>query len=954
MTGALPAHDSALWRDRSAASAYLETLGGRDSLDDAGREFLLFCFRASDPAIYQPAALSAGRLAGRDDALRGALEAYARAIGADLTRPAALNGRRSARRLSLVLAGAAAGGAGPAHWSEQPFEPAAELKSPPAPADMANMMLALTRLCAAGQTAFTAQADALLDQAADAPSSLREAHAARRFALLLAERARGAAPGARSVLSRALDGASALAADAPDDIAARLESLRLMSELARAVIESPALAGPELASAPEAFRLSGQIWARRAGVPAPDWTAIDVANGGVLEQVRRREAQGTSVQAQLECLDWLSAPLAGEGEWRWLAPEERAALMHMLMDQLRHDPPAPERARALALRRQLATGEDGLLSAVLLRLIALEGAGADPLVDYPLVHAITDPASLAALAPSQAQSGRADLIADAVENRLRLMLMSREDYDPAPWLLLILARKPVPGFLQHLRRLCEGRRYETARGEDYPLSALLARLSVLDGGETDAPRSASPLAEGAISLSGALAALADPAEPLDDAVPALADLIDHPEAGDGASLTGLIRAVQTAPGLMIAGPDAPVRPGEADTFATRLSELAGRLRARLRWLSPDAWLKADAARAGLSELAGLLRDISARAGPVLPGGIDRPLAGSCAALAARVEARAHAVTRLDAAWQDGERSLKTLLDAAGEEVDATGCRLAAVILDCLSPSVPLGPASSDIPVSPDPARIDAHWTQGRAQLDAALTLSIAGAQWTGAVQRLWAGLLRAAMEDQHEGRARALLLDARYRAIRRDAASALLVRTARLWCLDRYRPWSAFALARDLAAGAGEKPPGVISVLPAQGARLAPLWTCLLIGAILMLDFGDAWRTMAEDGDARGVAITFAIGLAGACAYLFHHLAQRSAPEPGRNRAAWRLSVAVRALGVAGACLAYALGVTALLWLLLSGTDEVVRGPYAALHIIVWAGFSLFIGVFFGLIARRN
>ena len=119
--------------------------------------------------------------------------------------------------------------------------------------------------------------------------------------------------------------------------------------------------------------------------------------------------------------------------------------------------------------------------------------------------------------------------------------------------------------------------------------------------------------------------------------------------------------------------------------------------------------------------------------------------------------------------------------------------------------------------------------------------------------------------------------------------------------------------------------------------------------------FGDAWRAMAEDGDVRGVTITFAIGLAGACAYLFYHLAQRCTPEPGtRTRRPAPVSRHTGPWRWRERAFFYALGVTALLWLLLSGTDEVVRGPYASLHIIVWAGFSLFIGVFFGLVAKRN
>lgn len=51
-------------------------------------------------------------------------------------------------------------------------------------------------------------------------------------------------------------------------------------------------------------------------------------------------------------------------------------------------------------------------------------------------------------------------------------------------------------------------------------------------------------------------------------------------------------------------------------------------------------------------------------------------------------------------------------------------------------------------------------------------------------------------------------------------------------------------------------------------------------------------------------------------------------------------------------CLVVTGTLTTMLWFLLSGTGAVVEGPGAVLHVVVWTGFALFVGVFFGLIAE--
>ena len=175
----------------------------------------------------------------------------------------------------------------------------------------------------------------------------------------------------------------------------------------------------------------------------------------------------------------------------------------------------------------------------------------------------------------------------------------------------------------------------------------------------------------------------------------------------------------------------------------------------------------------------------------------------------------------------------------------------------------------------------------------------------------------------------------------------------RRWLLDRYRPLVAHRIDGELARARGEAVPWVGSAIAGFAAHYVAYWIGLLIGAILLLDFGDAWTEMAAQGDVPGIMVTFVIGIVGTYAYLLYGLSRRARRPTAKYRLAFWSSLAARSGGMLALCLAYTLLVTTGLWFLLSGTDAVVHGALAVGHVIVWAGFALFIGIFFGLIAKQ-
>jgi len=227
------------------------------------------------------------------------------------------------------------------------------------------------------------------------------------------------------------------------------------------------------------------------------------------------------------------------------------------------------------------------------------------------------------------------------------------------------------------------------------------------------------------------------------------------------------------------------------------------------------------------------------------------------------------------------------------------------------------------------------------------------AVWLEAVAQHWTRLVERGITEGLETRVARLVRDRAGARLRLLPGIDATLERARLWLFDCYRLVDAARVTRTLRLRRGE---GGLRTLPHEMAAFflhySAVWLALLVGAILMLDFGDAWTAMAEAGDYRGVGITFGLGVLGAFGYVTAELHARVRDAPGDRVWANRGARVLRSLAFVGVCLAWSVAVVGLLWWLLSGTDEVVQGAGAVLHIVVWSGFSLFVGIFFGLIAK--
>ena len=228
-------------------------------------------------------------------------------------------------------------------------------------------------------------------------------------------------------------------------------------------------------------------------------------------------------------------------------------------------------------------------------------------------------------------------------------------------------------------------------------------------------------------------------------------------------------------------------------------------------------------------------------------------------------------------------------------------------------------------------------------------------EWIKNLTSSWNYLAEEAVSDKFEKRARILLDEPILKPVRMHPNCRDNLMMLRKWFFDLLSPRYALKTRQNIeSAGKTSVFTGIFSELADFAKHYMFMWVAILIGAILMLDFGDAFMAMAEIQDIPGIIATSLMGVLGAYLYLYFTLDQRTAHAPEDNKIRNISEQMVRSGIFLGFCLIFTLAVTSFFWYLLSGTDEVIHGDGAWLHIIVWAGFALFVGVFFSLIAKRN
>ncbi len=983
--------------DREELRLRLDAVAGSPHWSEQLASFVTFFFRASVADLYQPAAVALGRHLHRSESLRSYIAGYSKDRGVALDKPVKLGGGRTQRRVLIMLSAARGmpdSGLGLAPMPLKTESGGRRAELPEIASDLAVTLQAIALLVDGSPD--DDQARAIAEDALDRTPAIVPGQAGRtvlqRYGALLLRCPGGSTPDRwRRMFLAQLEHLRSRPGEA---YAERVAGLIRADELLRTgallddawgavalgvVVE----ACPPLERAFFASRML--LWRRRERGGDPSWreAAIDASEGtaqpgraegvtvaGVVGWVCRsaaaREADrslfaGAEAEPpELVLLDRLLSCIESRERWAAFDDQTRALLTALLLDAARHLDAGSGAAATLRRRGVIAPQSDGagagdaLLSLVLLRVLNWGGAGASSFVDVRTIHRIDDARVLLALLPSGERSPVLSVIADAMEHQLRWRLRREASFAPDALLRMALVRRPHASFFESLWGVCTGRTYKDSKGEEVDVPRLVADAAAdarWRSEATPAPvfADAGDRADGQ-RLRAELASLAEDAPDLRERVLRLAGLIGDPSGERAASrgtLIGLLEqtGAQHEPFALYGYPAWSV-----GTLAELEGELAKEL-ARARVLVsrslPETWSGLNASREALLSVRASLDRIAGELVAALPR-VEAALLGSAVASMHRELSRwAELLGEIAEAWSEASMQRAD----AGELVSAMA-RVAAVdavtvrrhLLGVLWRSAQAGAADAEAPSEAFGVR--------RALLDGLLVHGV----YTGAsddremlceiATETWVSLLQDACGRNEEARVVALIEAPRYSELRRRPLAADAMRDASKWCLDRYLTGPASSIARDLDPLARRR-----GALGRLAVHYSTVWVSLLIGAIFMLDFGDAWTEMAENRDALGIAITFAAGIAGAFGYIYWNLRRKSSLSPGQSVSEQRASHRRRAAAFAGVCLLYSLAATGGLWLLLSGTDAVVKGAGAIGHIIVWSGFAMFVGVFFGLIA---
>ena len=992
--------------DRGELAARLEVLCATDAWDESLAPFVTFFFRASVADLYQPAALAMGRHLHHSAALRKYLQRFAGDRGIALDQPVQLNGKRRSRRILLALAAASGTDVPEFQLTREPIaRQGKQAVIPENAADLSVVLLALQvqREALPDETAMDALCQGTLAQITQLPLERVSRATVQRFGELLpacgdaaasiwhkqyerevaAMRSLPAGRFGRRVaglyriddLLRYLaawphDRAAPLVRDmverSPHDLAALFALARWSLWHARQQTDDPLPVTHASEGLPASGPLTPSSVLKRINALARDGRAGD--------QLHDDELFSPPVsEHQLILVDDLSRSLAQREAWLSHSERERALYAMLLLDLVQHDPRPSAQLNSRLIQQGIDAGDvhepdDGgsnTAARLLLRLLTWEPPGAEELIDLRTLHRIDDARTLLALLPSHRNSPLLSGLVDAFEHQLRWKLRHEEHFSPERFLALLEIREPHRSFFPALAALCDGRTFHRTDGTDVDVLSMVQRHAeetATIGTDDDFGRSLARLCERLQAL------LEETDEDLPAHLEQLVETIGEAAAGQPGrpgTVLGVLRALHGEQRAVLQDGYPAWSDRSLNRWQRELAPDLLRIMTLAHALLPPDWHNGDEVREAVASLRSIL-DLHLIQ-------LARSLPRFEAAQLRRVQMRCDAALH---AWGEAvEQVLGQWPESAlrKDQLDFDACATAFAEIGRIEHDLLRGhlvrifwQSLRHWATERATGKVDA-WKLERDLLDQSLSRELHEANETAAMAHwtetdrtrmthsqvaLWCDLAERATERNEEQRVLQLAETERYAPLRTNAAAAGTVRLLRQWCLDRYLLRSSAALRNDLRRQAGKPRRGMLTECAAFFGNFSAVWLAMLIGAIFMLDFGDAWTDMADPdiADVRGITITFLIGLGGAFGYIVWNLRQKSGLSPGEASWPRRRVQLVRASAFAGLCLLYTLLVVTGMWWLLSRTDAVVEGVWAIGHIIVWAGFAMFAGVFLGLL----
>ncbi len=975
--------------DREEIRLRLQAILGFKTFDNSLVPFVLFFFRASDPVVYQTAAQIAGKWLHVDRDLQKYIAQYAKLKKVDLNEPIQFNGQRARRRLLITLAEHYAVHGPSLDLDGNIFSLSYTLdvdslikKLPQSQLDISILMLTLSILYKHGDNKARELSKILLQLPQSDTFSIQswDRNIIRIWGILLSVFPDGNE--AKQDIWKAYLQKSLNFLNDTRTFTDRLRSLYRVDEILRSAVFNFDLSTKFIDSLfpPDSsvdiclfckIRLIHWLYREKSLENITSKVLLDtreLSNSTVL-QFLQRDIQLHNDQDHLNAFLSLSEVISSNTRWRSQSLTERTWSAFFLLDFSVHcqSMPADELNQLITIisaEIDFSVPVDEcsklhiVLSAVLNRLISAEQTAKGNIPDGKLIHKISDEFLLLELLPSETDTGLLPVLADAFENQIRLLLTTDPAFKLDHYLYQISIREPNRKFYRYIKELSRERSYSNTKNEPAYFSEKIQFLYQQSGSNQvlEVPKE---LSDNRFWTSLQTIRQRLHHAGLSDDLFSLINTFERELDGTGAenitpesTLHDLVNIVQPDNRLWFRSGYPAKSEYNVRTFNQQLLEQQQLIKGHREKLVPNYFERTDELAETVQRLKMEIDRTAALLVPVLSGNESH--------LIYQLRDRIHFLLN---EWVHNIQVISDKWNHLKKELPSEGIKLWEPIFEVAvnqsnsSHSSILLNVLINTYIRPGQVSIQKTWYKRYQVLSWACQSSTlkqlnpeTKGYWLSILRKHWKEMLQSAIDEKQEARVLQLVREPALSILRDTDSIRLILNDVKKWCFDRYDFNHATICNREINRGSNPVNVGLKTVREYFG-HFTNVWIALVVGVIMMFDFGDPWTELAEIGDVTGVLFTFILGVGGTYLYVFADLRKKVTfvkTDPFNWASQfWRVGLFL------AITLLFTVLVVLLFWYMFSSTDQVVHGVNAMWHIMAWTGFALFVGVFFGLIGKQ-
>jgi len=977
--------------EREEIRLRLMALNTHGSIHESLIPFLIFYFRSSDSILYQTAAQIIGKHLPYHAGLKMFLIDYMRERNVDPSVPINLNGIRSRRRILIALTSYCAthGSESVIHKDEESTDGVTismpvdirqlHNQLPENHLDLSALMLALSILQNSdGSKPFTDLALKLLTLPGNQDITIWDRNVIRNWGLLLNSTPDNLSEKYDSCLKFLQAGINHLVRST--SFSEKLQSFFELDETIKSIVHVPGTeeliqkllsVAPNHADLIPFLKLQFNYWRlRETDLDAP-FELKDQAVSAVMKIVAHsyRLPNGEFLT---DTVAELLIPLNSEHEWRLQSINERVLRTFFILSSASqiHVSYNDEIQQMLSVIRPNNPDDfsgyridkvenQSLLDKVIMRLIELELTAKGQIPDGRLIQKITDENLLISLLPTDDHSDLLPILADAFEHRLRLLLASDSLFNVDYYLYKISIREPHQHFYRYMREITQDRVYGKSGEHPIDLNSRFLQLyqekKVSSHNNSSEPSKTFPFWNSLEQIQNRLINLS-----ADNHLFNILSSFTHELTGTGSdslnsssTLHDLINTTQQGSQRWIRSGFPSLWSHSATSINRRLSDLHQQMTADIQKLKPDRLENYPVAAEASHRLKDVLQEINHLLVPSLGKSMADVLLQITALLNRLLDQWTELLSETGESWMKIQSSGTSISDSHRNDIFQTISKEANSHLKMTLLSVFFSTLFSSNKNLREQSWIRQYhilsWAANK--LTSPLLSDSESAEWKKNLVEQWKNMLNSAKEQNNEARVAQLVKAKEFQELRRDEEVQWILKSIKTWCFDRYDLNQAYICNRELFPQKN-----IIqnrwTTTKEFFAHFSYVWLALIVGVIMMFDFGDPWTELAEIGDVGGVIFTFVLGVGGTYLYVFADLRKKVKLIKG-DPFEWASQFARVAIFLM-ITLIFTVMLVLLFYYMFSSTDQVVAGANAIWHIMSWTGFALFVGVFFGLIGKKE